>query len=412
MNFSNWIIGKELKTELTPFFENIKRQALASIRPIREGEVLVSLPSFSKTIASIPQFSQQPTEPVYSLAAHTDYGSDLIEGIGHGDPYGKGTEAYKKIQGKLTSQQWDQKQVEAFKKSLHKNIKNISSHLGLLFETEVFSYLVDQHGLEEIGEKSSFNVYSERDQYIQKIKNIVGERVGNQLIQMTQIHAEDLASQILIKTNKLLNCKVTQIEFKGGMSINVRDTSDVILKCGSSRKPRNQLGYSLKFTSETKVGVASMPPAVMYDLLGGKHPDSFANNLNNTEDPKEATELMLNTLTEIAERTLTPTRFTNIMNNILSGEGDVLPAIRNYVSGSGTVSFSKSIQKDFITSEEGGQKIKPRPGATVEVKRTTTYVSLIYKVPGGTTYGTQIFLEPRDVNRINIKMTNIGSNKW
>lgn len=389
MEFKDWF---GLFHEIDLYLKNFKRTVIANLK-FDQDSVFISFPKQSQ----IPGRSNsvQAQNPVF-LAAHTIYG-DLIEGIGHGDPWGKGTVALNALK-RIEDPQWKKSEEDLFKQTIKKQTANISSFMGFLFEIEIYDYLVNVANLNTDDDHDIFWIATKRKNYLEQIRSVVGEKSVNLILTLTQTHAKQLAVQILETSKKKLNCMPKFITYNGA-SNSGEDTADITLSCNKKQSP-----VSLKFTSETRVRVADHSLEEAYELLGADNIEFYLDDMEKIDNPKEKREFILESMAELAEE-IDVKQFTMILNHLLTRSKNTSLAFRNYVTGKGQAGWSEAIKKDFNIR---GNKLIAKDNASIQSRHNETYVVLTYKVPSGTLYGTQIFIEPIE-NRIRFKITNLVS---
>jgi hypothetical protein len=376
MNFKSWFV--ELSDPyLTQFVQDIKNRILKSIQ-IGDGFISVRF----------------PVDTAMRLVAHTVY-----EGIGQEDPYGKGGLAYKAVAGDLPN--WDQKNVDQFKSGMQKNIQVIAKEMGLLFELDIFVYLTDYKQLTSVGNKDSFWAYSQKDSIVKSIESKVGKLLARQIIVFLEIHAKDTAEKIYAVSKQKLPCEPEEVEFRGGQTAMHADPSDLKIGCKGKL-----LGYSLKFTSETKIHVASISHEQVYSLLGGENPEGFNKEVERLSPGFKSLKAFVIEELGSLTKNFDPDKFTNLLNYLISGQSKTIPAISHYIRRKGNVGFSASLLKDFSVSKDGF-KLIPKQGSEVTSMNTNSYMKLTYRTENGTVHGTSIFFEPT-VERVNVKMTNLS----
>lgn len=446
MDFKGWLLTEGDDAVLQGFLTWIGQQMLSGIQP-GQGEVVVRFPrNYSQYFASSRSQAPQPqqTTPMALAAHYRPLGLILGESLADEDPHGKGGLAYRATAHMLPK--WNNQQVLDFKVGLRDNIVRIGKELGLLFEIEIFQYLVKKKKLRPGGE-NEFTTYSAEDSQTSKsnilatIAKSVGPSLTKQFVQFVQAHAWTVAEQIFQRTVQILNkCRVDYVEFVGGDGSDFQgrgDPADLRLGCSSAKKGRASIGYSTKFTSESKVHVTSQRAESLYGLMSGPNPEEFSAKLDSVLiNFKKAKEYLLRVFGELAEQYEgDPAAFTKFLEGLLTGGKDTFPAARLYIRGTGGGNWSQAMQRDFITSDNQRGKLQPRPGASVTVNPTNTYIKIIYKVPGGTPYGTFVVLEPyltmpkaddvqddddwdmdrpapKAVAKINVKMNNLATDKF
>jgi hypothetical protein len=342
----------------------------------------------------------------------------------------------------LANPQWDDNQWVLFKKIIRLSAGKFGAELGYLFEVEVFLHLLKSKKLkdrddEEGVQVNSFQLFEKRKQkYIQDIGNKLGARLGkrkveaiNLLCKMVLENAQDLGEQIYEKSRQILKCNPDQISFSGGREAGWSDTrqnpADISLYCTNvlNSRRRGQLGWSIKFTTEHKVHVASLRAFPAYKLLGGKSNQKFERDLEEAMTGsgqltffKDWRLAVIDLLKKPAQEFQgNPKKFVSLLNDLLSGVNekgtrfDTFPAVRNYARTiKGGSEWSGNMQKDFIATSDPLAKLKARSDATVDVISNNTYVKLVYHRPEGSRSGTAITFEPRS-ERVIVKVTNLTS---
>lgn len=409
--FSEWLAEQDnLQQTLTTFFQKVKAQILSSMQA-KNGYVIFRFPQDYESLfetrrptVQLPQPQQQPYSQQLALAAHTlTPGTWITEDDKKEDPHGKGGLAFRHVADKLD---WEPKQILTFKKTMQKSIQRIGKDMGLLFELYVYIHLIDVAGLNPIEGKDSFWAYSVRDQYMEKLQAKVSKASSPLILQFLELHSKDMAEKMKAKASLLLKCSVDSVKFSGGEDGNFgarKNPADIIIGCG-----QKMVGFNLKFTSETKIHVASLAFHSAYALLGGKRPASFQQSVE--EAGEESHQFVLGQLWELSQQYENqPNKFTKMLNYLLSGSGEmpVVPAMRNYTRNRGNAEWSGGIELDFIVKDN---VLFPKPGATILVQseQPKTYVQLTYKVKDGTPHGTSVFLEPNQ-GKVNVKVNNLTS---
>jgi len=448
MDFKDWLLTEE-DTGIQAFLTWAGNAVLQAIQP-GQGEVRFRFPNYAQyalsTASGVPQASQP--SPMALAASRRLYGPLLGEGLNQDDPHGKGGLAYTAAKHMLPK--WNDQQVLNFKVGMKAAPSKYGQQFGLLFEVEIFEYLVKKKQLSPVGE-NEFTAFSLEDSRTTKAGILAeltkgeGPALTKQFVQFIQAHAWTVAEQILQKTMRILrHCKVDSVEFIGGGSGwkaqhggERANPADLILGCSSvTGKKRGSVGYSTKFTSEALVNVASMSLSSMYQMLGGEQSEEEKAKLDavvmNFDKAKKYVVAKLDGLAAQYENQ--PEAFVKLLEHLITGGHDTFPVARLYIRSAGGAEWSNAFKMDFETSDNQRGKLAPKPGATVEVATTNSYVKMTYKVPGGTPYGTYIMLMPTmvspsnkdadedewDMNRavdkpfvkINVKVNNLGTDKF
>lgn len=404
--FREWLAEQDnLQQQVTTFFQKVKAHLLSSMQT-EDGYVKFQFPidyevlfNAQQPAATIPMRQAPITQQPMALAAHTMHSGKLVEGDNQEDPYGKGGIAAKHVAAPLG---WDDKQTLNFKKTMQKNIQRIGKEMGLLFEVYIYIDLLDV-GLNPVEKtQDDFWAYSLRDQHTAKLQEKVSKSSSPLILQFVEFHAKDMAQKMKQKASQLLKCSVDSVQFIGGAAGggSRRNPSDIIIGCGEK-----MAGFNLKFTSETKIHMASLAFHSAYELLGGQHAAAFQQGTQTAEDKEQ---FVLAHLWELAQQYENqPDQFTNMLNYLISGNEKmpVLMAARNYVRNRGDVGWSGGIELDFKVK---GNVLYPKPGAMVRVQKHKTNVQLTYSVEGGSRNGTSIYFEPKQ-GKVVTKVTTLTS---
>ena len=246
-------------------------------------------------------------------------------------------------------------------------------------------------------------VTTERAKLINEIETKT--KLANMVVQFIGVHAGEMAELIYKKTLSLVKeCKVNAVEFTGGTYSSVNrdvlksDTADLRVGCSKYLEGnRANIGYSLKATTEPEMEIRTFGPLKTISILGAgpkakKHiSDIFAvpeTIMNFTVKREE----LIKILTYLAEKNYTnkPQKFARLLELLVTGGGDTLPAYKNIARNSGEPGWSGAMQKNFTTNEEPPRMLNARTGGTVEVSANKTYIVIKYMAPGGNHYGTTI----------------------
>lgn len=412
--FSEWLAEQDkLQQQVTTFFQKVNAHLLSSMQT-KDGYVKFQFPIDYDVLFDAQQPTTIPmrqpmttqsmaTQPTMALAAHTIHSGKLVEGDNQENPYGKGGLAAKHVAGPLG---WDAKQTLNFSKSMKQNIQRIGKEMGLLFEIYVYIHLLEV-GLKPIEEKQDdFWAYALSDQYTEKLQEKVSKSSSPLILQFVEFHSKDMAQKMKQKTSQLLQCSVDSVQFSGGAADfgGRRNPSDIIIGCGEK-----MAGFNLKFTSETKIHMASLAFHSAYELLGGQHAADFQQGTQTAENQEQ---FVIDQLWELAQQYENqPGQFTDTLNYLVSGrmggsgKMPVLMAARNYVRNRGDVGWSSGIELDFKVKNN---VLYPKPGAMVRVQKHKTNVQLTYSVEGGSRNGTSIHFEPKK-GRVVTKVTTLTS---
>ena len=402
MNFKEWLDFYNINR----FFNDIKSQVLSSMRELN-GYISFSFPSNYEQYVNIPL-----------LAAH--YDPSLLES----KDLPKGELGYKATKGKVN---WEEDEVEIFKKIINQHLKDIAKFLGLIFELEVYDFLTNSKSLisnnynpanpimiHKPG-RGNYGVSTKaaKVRYINKIIFIIDYKgnldVGKIITSWIYAHASEVGESMYRRAKTLLGC-VDQISFSGGEPSSYytdfrKDPADIKLGCSENKK---EFGASLKFTSEPKSHIAHLSILQTYVLLGGKKLKSFHNEYNG-KNKDEKVELALDTFYELMDSKIVgkPDKFVDILNQVLTAKTKgTQPVVRLWTRGRGDAFWSKAIRKDFNFK---GSVLRTKDNAEVSADKTRTYVRINYKVPGGNEYGTSIWFRVKS-NSVVVSVNNLASN--
>lgn len=411
MTFYEWF-----NSDLTPFQIFLRQIGETVLKSVKPGSNFLSFrfpryEQFSSILHSTPSIGQEPSFiPVGSakslIAAGVAPRPVLKEGLEKEG--GKGAIIYKTaVANKYLKPFKQSADVDGFQKVLQKNLQGISREMGLLFEIEIFLNLVLQAKLEPVGDIDDLEAKKIRRTRMQNIIEIVKDQTnGQRIIQMVQGHGVEVAQEMINYTKnnaQVMNAcqgKVNQVEFNGGEE-GTGDISDIKIGCGASK-----VGFSIKFTSESKSRYRGLSPDKVYKLLGGKNVTGFNKKLSNYITEFEKPRIfIIQQLYELAKDNIenNPQNFTDFLNLILTNHELNMPVVRNYMRATGGADWSPAIRRDFDVSSDTTHPLIPLPNATVEVTANNTYVKLKYKVPNGSSSGTFITLEPRIQLQYNLR---------
>jgi hypothetical protein len=398
--------------ELMPFVTRLKQGVRFSTG---EGYVSITFPKIADEMAA-------PTP--MRLAASVVHPGDLVEITQKG---WKGPAATGAIAGQIGH--WKPAEKASFEKAMDAGKKSLPSvvgkEMGLLFEIEVFLYLLNTHKLSPVGTMNLASATAEKTRLEGEIATKLKDpNLGKLVCEFIRIHAGGgsggMGELIFQKSSALIRaCIIDSIEFLGGAGWGAgagklkSDTADLRLICSSAAgADRSSLGFSLKAVTETQIEVRSFGLGKSYALLGGKNIKALKDILTNPlYEDSERPELVLSMFEKAARRNAGPRRFAKLLELLVTGGAETLPAYRMLVRNIGEPGWSGAIGKDFGTSEAPGVgKLAAQSGAKIDVKKTKTYVSLTYMVPGGNHYGTSIKFEPSvDLSKVSVYVSNLVS---
>jgi hypothetical protein len=310
---------------------------------------------------------------------------------------------------------WD---WEKYQKTMGTGLSRVADIMGLLFEIEVFLFLIQSHGLDTHSSISQFE--SDKQAYINMMSEKKPDQEAVRMIVFTvEKHAKDLALKMLQRSNQILKCQPDFAVFSGGPTVrglSRPNPSDIILVCSQVEK---ELGWSLKFTGETRVSMTDVSPTTAYKMLGGRRDKGFEKAFKKGIEKWEKygdydffLEEIIPYFRHAAEKNFgnpstAPKKFASLINKVIANDYQTMLGVRNYASvARGGVDWSGAIEKDFITNG----KLKAKPNAVVTVETEKSQVKLTYKLKGGSQHGTKIFFAPKNKD-IKIKVTNLTSNR-
>jgi hypothetical protein len=406
MEFKEYVSESDgLGKELNQFFGKAKAMTLSSAKVV-DNRVAYKFPEYQNLISI-----QNPM----SLVAHKIIDEVKIP-LPKDKAHDKGFRTYRGVKDERglgidpeKDWGWKKKQVGEFEKSMQDNIKTIASPLGFLFETSIFLYFTESKNYHD-ADNGEMRVPSAHQGLIEKIKSVMGG-VTPLVMQMVEAHAKDMAEKIEAQTTKFLGCS-DMIWFAGGTDSyqsTRQSPADIYVGC-SENAEKPSMGYSLKFGTETRINVASLTMNSVSELLGGD-PKEFQYI---EEDPgsSEWNEEAVDILTDFATP-MSAAKYTRILNTLLTGNRDVMPAPRNYAStDQGAPEWSDNIRKDFVVTDDLSNPLKPKrgKGAKVTVEGTKGYMKMRYKVKGGSLHGTVITFRPMN-GTVKIQVTNLTSSR-
>lgn len=434
MEFKQWLIQERFSENpavilLTPFFQKVKNYVLSNIRGDREHIEIKYPDNYSQylnphviqhagTVAPTVPHPQMQAQPQLQAAHY----NPILENWS--DFGGKGNVTYLRSQQRLANLDWSPEEIDTFKKTIEKKLRDISTEMGLMFEALVFFRLTDYHGLKIVGHNSRQTVDSQFMEHFQMMNNAIGRKATEQVVEFIKIQAEDMANAMIAKGKQILTkCqKINKVMFMGGKAkwIEIRNTTaDLAIGCNFS----NMLQYSMKFTSESLVRVADFSPLQIYYLISRKQPPAkYQQEIREfltsyREHPTKDLEAefkayMIEIMHELFSG-YTPKEFASLLNKILRGtrpDAPNIPAVSFYPKATTTAGYSDSLRKDFVIKK---QKLRAKPDAEVSVDSVKSYVKLRYKRSGteedpGNRYGTYIIFEPTG-GSVHVKANNLAS---
>lgn len=429
-SFREWleIAEKSGMTEVAAWLKQFEQRVVSSIKT-HEGYISLSISSLASVVASIAtSASSVGNQSPMSLAASVVHSGDLLS-----EAIDKGKLAVGAVSDMGLG--WNAKDSKAFEKGMnagrHSLPQMVGREMGLLFEIEVFVFLVENFKLKTIGEKDLTWAMGERNRLNEMILMKSGKNLGRLAIEFIVGHASGksgMGNLIYSKAMKLVRqCVVDSIEFTGGNAGEYTarlksDTADLRIGCEKYLPGvRSDVGFSLKAVTETRIEVRSFRPLRALKALGagsrmlekiefifedpfGEH-DSLSKRKSLMEAMKKAAEL---------NYTNKGKKFANLLEFLVTGGADTIPAYRSLLSGDSSPGWSGAIEKDFVTGDGPGRKLGAKSGSSpvIEVKSNDTYVKITYMVGGGNYYGTSVIFEPTaDGSSVSVSVNNLVSRR-
>jgi hypothetical protein len=394
VQFKEWMTTDSMVEEvLEPFFGGVRAFVLRSLHEVQEDRVGIKFPTNYESFLPQDAPVSYPQPALKLAAAALNPGSRLEEGFDR-FKYGKGTAAFRSIANTTYGQQMTPNDATGLQRALKAHIRKVSKEMGLIFELQTFVTLASK-GLSVNGNMSVAAAQQEITQHHQSIVGQTGAGPAARIFGFILHHAESMAEEIFTKSKGILRTAPGTVAFSGGTSashgIN-RQTADLVI---------DGVGFSMKFASDTLIGVMETTPDGMYELLGGED----ASELQNAHDPEEFVHVfghLAHNLTQDEEA------FNYFVNRLLAGTNPTgtihrtYPAFRNYVGGQTAVGYSPAIQADFDTH---GNKLSVKQGAAISVQTTKTTVAI--RVKKGSRQGTKIQIEVKPDGVVIVKMTNL-----
>jgi hypothetical protein len=429
MDFAEWLQDQEsndIASAVLPYINQWKNAILGSMK-VQDGYI-----SFS--------FPQTSAQPMLQAAWYIPDLNEAAKTGGWGKEGGKGTVAYNKIQPYV--QHWSGQDVASFKRGLTAHIRDISQEMGYLFETEAYLYLVDAIGLKPLGqdvfdvggpEAIAGRVRALRDEWAEKIrrKGRITPRFAELVIEFVRLHAtgplnkptgmpNGMGHLMYQKTVKLLGrkCKVDSVMYTGGAGYS-NDKSDIHIGCENAMQGvRSDIGYTMKFGSEPTQQVASSTFGRAFALLSGdknaaRNMLSQVRQLEGRSKVSQYLELLGPLVKQRFENK--PRLFVKLLEYLVKGKGDVLPAVRYYTRNLGEPGWSGAFKKDLRTREGQGKKLAPHMNRNpqVTVRWTPNYLVINMTNPKGpwerNYQGISIEFWPDIDETVNIKATQLAS---
>lgn len=404
MDFREYVNQSEI-SELTSWVNNFKSNIIRSLRK-QPGYITLKIGSLSSSNILGLETSNNSNELIRIKAEATEKGWKGKAALAAADSMGLG---------------WDNKDKNRFYKAMnggqHSLPALVGSEMGLLFEVEVFIFLVETFKLKPVGKTLSW-AKSEVFRIGGLITKKVGQGLGRLVIEFIHSHASGrsgMGNLIYDKAMSLVReCVVDCIEFTGGNNIslkNIEDTADLRIGCAKYLPGiRKDVGFSLKAVTETQVNVRNLGSGKALSLLGASKRvyEDIANNP--LYDDVERKSLLLTTMEKYGERNFAnkPRRFAKLLETLVTGGADTIPAYRSLLSADSSPGWSPAINKDFVTGEGPTGKLGAKSSSVIEVMLNSTYMKLVYMVDGGNHYGTSVQFEPTaDGKQVSVVVSNL-----
>lgn len=425
-NFKEWLNGNEMDmTEVVSWMKQISSQILNSIQQ-HPGYISVKISSKTPIFASpAPQVQNAPAEPTMSLAASTVNLGALVSEASREKGW-KGDAAVNAV--KNMGGNWSTKDQNTFRKAMGNGKQSlpmlVGREMGLLFEIEIFIFLVTTFKLKPIGQKDLAWSIAERSRLINLINSKVGPNLGRLVQDFIQQHAGGNGMGQLIHGKAMAlvrECIVNSIEFTGGTDgTNARlreDTADLRIGCEQylNDAMRTDVGFSLKAVTNTTIEVRTFSNTKALAILGsGRRAIKQAREMltNPLYEPQERRNSLMTSLFDTAKANYenNPRKFASLLELLVTGGADTIPAYRNLINPDSSPGWSGAIAKDFNTKESPGKKLGARNSAEIKVIKTNSYVKLTYISPTGNHAGTSVIIEP-DGNgaSVKVKVSNLLS---
>lgn len=349
--------------------------------------------------------------------------------IGEAEAKGwKGQGALDSVAGKVS---WTGPEQKKFAQAFSAGKKSlpvlVGKEMGLLFEIMVFEFLVTKYGLKPVGGKDLAFAQAEKTRLVGEITSKVGAAMSKLVVDFIGVHAgggpDSMAELIYAKGKSLIReCVMNAIEFTGGAdwgTVKLKsDTADLRVGCEQYLPGmRADVGFSLKAVTETEIEVRAFGGTKTARLLGAGS-RAIANlkavMSNPLYDEAEKRKELMDVLSAAATANFAnkPRKFAALLEMLVTGGADTIPAYKNLVRDNAAVGWSGAIGKDFVTGEGPGRKVGAKVGSSpvIDVKTTPTYVRIVYNVTGGNHYGTSVKFEPSgDGSRVSVVVSNLVS---
>ena len=380
MDFSNWYNDSE------PLDEFYKHFVAGVDIKLVDGKVAVSFPK----------------ERSQRMVASTEYSGDLISEYSFTHAKGgKGGAATDFAPAPFKASFKNNQDIDKFNTTFSNIISNIAIYLGLLFEIEIYLYLVKNKKLAYTTDLVS--VKTKKEEYSNFIKAKTS-KYHDKIMLFVELHAKTIGDMIFSKSETLLKgCNVDTVTFIGGSS----SKADIILSCSSYEAgDRSSLGFSAKFIGENRIRISTPSLPSMYKMFGGRDRNFLPTAVGLSGEKKK--RFVLGELYHLG-KSLGKQEWNGIVNYLVFGSNreDVLMAIGYYPHGRHMVGIPSKLKEDFIVSEKEGRKLKIREDAEIEVGKVDKYFYLRVKGPesrDGTAF--RFMLDDKE-NKIIVEMTKL-----
>jgi len=427
-HFKEWLGASEGgMTEVAAWVQQLMGRISSSIRP-SEGYVSVSISSMASVAPVTPSMAVSP------VRANVETPMALASSVVHsGAILGEVTEKGWKGKAAIVAANgmgmgWNAKDTTTFAKGMNAGTRSIpqlvGKEMGLLFEVEVFAFLVTTFRLKVVGQKDLAWAMTEQARLGGVISSKVGSNLGRLVVEFIKQHATGktgMGNLIHSKAMALVRqCVVDSIEFTGGtdgQSARLKsDTADLRIGCEKYLPGmRGDVGFSLKAVTETQVQVRHLSSVRALSALGASRKvlknmrDMLTNPLYEAADKRA---YLLDNMKSAAEGSYTnkPRKFAALLELMVTGGADTIPAYRSLLQADSSPGWSSAIGKDFVTGEGPGRKLGAKVGSlpVIEVKSNSTYVKIVYMVGGGNHYGTSVHFEPDATSeRVSVVVSNL-----
>lgn len=437
-SFREWLGAAEntgVMNDLAHWFGQLQQRSISSIKA-SEGYISISIGSL------VPVSSVRPPVALPSNIVKSEPYLSSGASMEHFRAFGEVTEKGWKGKAALVAASglglnWNKKDTASFEKGMNGGTRSIpqmvGKEMGLLFEVEVFAFLVTTFKLRVIGDKDLNWALGEQARLGELISGKIGKNLGRLVIEFIRGHATGktgMGNLIHSKAMSLVRqCVVDSIEFTGGENGSVAariksDTADLRIGCAQYLPGmRKDVGFSLKAMTETRVEVRHLSGSKALSILGAgrnvirnykEMTPTFSDEVSDEPEEVPLSEdrrsYLMDAMQKAAELNYTnkPRKFASLLELLVTGGADTIPAYRSLLQADSSPGWSNAIGKDFITKDDQGSKLGAKLGSVIEVKSTKTYIKLTYMVDGGNHYGTSVQFEPKaDGSHVSVVVSNL-----